>query len=387
MLNLLFHRSILAVLGSVLQRATPIILGAIVLRIAGDQALFVHNTWFIAASLCAAFTAGGVSPHILRKFSSFKGIRDRSTLPSLAFLILFAAFTLGYTILRGNFPSLLFLLAAFAFSRMMVSIAILQARAKLLRVVILQMIFLAVTLIISVCLLLLQSSASWIFYVAYGAAATPAVLSTLKIMPILPRMISNIDRDNLKEIINYSLYGIFGVAIGFIVLLYLQEHMQTVDYNHLVFTYQLYSLIIFIPGILSVVTVPFLSKSGLVNEKRKNFILPLVYFAYALPISIIGSLGIDVLANLYGFEDFISTSSLHFILYSAVPTSIVAGLNQMNIVAQRSQIPLFSVAMGNITLVFLMIVYVSSESYGYALFASVCINATCSFLLTLYKKV
>lgn len=386
MLNLLLHRSILAVLGSILQRATPIILGAIVLRLADEELLFDHNRWFIAASLCAALTAGGLSPHLLRKFSSFKGLRERNALPSLAFVFLFSIFIIGYSILKDELPSVLFLLAAFAFGRMMISVAVMQARAQLVRVVLFQLGFLLLTIMISVSLFYTFPSASWIFYAAYGVAAVPAALSTLKLVPIIPRTVSKLDKKDLIEIINFSLYGIFGVAVGFIILLYLQEHMKPTEYNQLVFTYQLYSLIIFIPGILSVVTVPILSRSGLVNAQQKNFLLPLVYCLYAIPITIFTSFDLDTIASFYGFQDFTIQQSLHFIIYAAIPTSLVAGLNQMNIVSQRSYIPLIAIVMGNLTLVLLMAFYTSPEHYGYALFASVSVNAAFSFLITVFKQ-
>lgn len=385
-LNLLFNRSILAILGSILQRATPIILGAIVLRLVGEKSLFEHNTWFIAASICAALTAGGLSPHLLRKFSSFKGLRERDALPSLAFACLFGVFIIGYSILKGELPSLLFLMAAFAFGRMMISVAIMQARAQLLRVALFQLSFLILTILISVSLLLAVPSASWVFYVAYGVAALPAGLATVKVIPVLPGIISKLNKKDLVEIINFSLYGTFGVAVGFMVLLYLQEYMRPNDYNQLVFTYQLYSFIIFIPGILSVVTVPLLSRSGLVNTHQKNFLLPLIYCLYALPITLVASMNLDTIASLYGFQNFISKPSLYFIIYAAIPTSIVAGLNQMNIVSQRSYIPLIAIVLGNLTLVLLMAFYISAENYGYAMFAGVCVNAGCSLLITLLKQ-
>lgn len=380
---------VLASMGSAIQRATPILLGALVIRIAGDEALHAHNIVYVAITLCGVVTSSGLAPHILRKRSIQGASNGVFAAESLGYIVLFLAFVTGYVLFAWQGAAIQLLplaVAMFFYGRMLISLAVVQAQKRYPETLAFQIAFISITSLTAVTLLYLGVENSRVFMVAYLAGSIPIALYLLRSFPIVafPRS-GGLTRPDLREIGNYTLFGILGTGLTFLILDYIKPHVTIDRFNELIFSYQLYAFLIFIPSMLTVVVVPRSSAAGM-NKSARIYHLPLFYGLAAAALVAPLVLLLSSLSRLYGVGIESGWSSLAAILLAAIPSSMIAGLNQINIVREQSHIPLLAAAAGAVVIVTLLVALVPAADFGYALLAGATTNFLVSAALTLLSR-
>ena len=257
----LFSDAFFSILASIALKALPFVSGSLLLRFLGDAGLAAQNSYYVLLTLFTTIATGGLGPFLLYHFSKENTSGDHREIDSLwtASILIYhfsfaAALAIVYTTTpTGNLWSIL-LSAYFATSLFFVLIR--ENGLKNYRRVF------GVSSVWSIAILALLAGFSWAGFAAinsvtasYGIAsfmATTWLLATQSRAQVSWR--PHMSKSSFWSLAGYTATQILTVGSIFYALAYVRGNHDHSSFNNIIFCYQLYTLIVFLPGLLANVT-------------------------------------------------------------------------------------------------------------------------------------
>jgi hypothetical protein len=378
--------SALVLAGAFLQRLTPIILGAILVRFNGHEALAVQNSAYVAFAVSSAFTSSGLVPFVVGNGGAPENDQSPWSFAIALFHILFVLYCVFASLFDFSLAAgspLLPLIASYIFNVFQLHLAHLHSRKQYWKALVLNVSY-AIGAIALVCAALYGGlSNEHSVYGGYVLACSGGVLLALVFLgPAAKITIWQLhwEKSWLWQTFFYCALSVLTVGATFLAFTFFQKGIGLKQFNQLIFSYQLFSFIIFIPGLLTPVVVPFLrdlSRSG--GSMPKPLAMVAAYGAFGIVGAATAALALQSAAGIYGIGELTGLFDHYCILLAAIPSSMIASLNQLNIFEKRPQIP-FAGAMASSLALFVCLKFIFPlEEFGRALL----IAASFSFLVSL----
>ena len=395
----LFSDAFFSILASIALKALPFVSGSLLLRFLGDAGLAAQNSYYVLLTLFTTIATGGLGPFLLYHFSKENTSGDHREIDSLwtASILIYhfsfaAALAIVYTTTpTGNLWSIL-LSAYFATSLFFVLIR--ENGLKNYRRVF------GVSSVWSIAILALLAGFSWAGFAAinsvtasYGIAsfmATTWLLATQSRAQVSWR--PHMSKSSFWSLAGYTATQILTVGSIFYALAYVRGNHDHSSFNNIIFCYQLYTLIVFLPGLLANVTIPHAATSKLGTSKHGSAnrtwftYLPVLYAGFGTLSFAAIAIFLPLLVRLYGLTSFDYSWDNYLILATAIPSSIIAGANQLSIARNDAIQPaLIAVVVTCIFFASFAMTQISLH-FGLTLFCAMSVAAALNALIHMRKQ-
>jgi O-antigen/teichoic acid export membrane protein len=386
----LIRDSALSLIASFASRSVPFICGALLLRTGGQDLLAIQNQFYLYLTIATSLSLSGSTPVLLHYSSKYKFANDDANLiriwssviirvhllliPAISLIVYFASAASSDTTILG-----FALYFTVVFMLIIARLNSLRAYLSVLRVTLLWSLG-----VISLSVLLSLTIQSPLFAITSSYIICSVVCSLLCVIsqPRELRTVNNFGWSTAenRSFFYYSVIQVLTVGSIFSSLEFCRTKLEIENFNLLIFYFQLYSLVIFIPGLFANVIVPRLVNKGSNSASTTlQLLLSYMIFGVILVLGLLQCLGF--VTRIYGLN-FSPLAYSHFaIIAAAIPSCAIAALNQIS-TANNALLPAtVSSLVLALTFITAALIGVLAENFGYILLAALSFAASTQFLL------
>jgi hypothetical protein len=348
--------SVLSLAGSFVLKALPILSGVLLARVVGKTALEMQNTLYVYLSLATTFIVGGMSPFItfalnsaIQKAPGPAEETDRIWWSSIKlFNIMFLLASPLILVVRGEASTVdLALLVAIYFTTLQALYFLRESCFRNYRQVFWASLAWssAIPVIYLALIFMLRVPTQLAIYSGYVLASIGvAIWFSLQSTTTSPRGRKGFfSKGELTSIASYELTQLLTVGIIFASLAFVHRQTSQTDFNTLVFAYQVYSFIIYAPGLMTNVIVNQLNaQTSSVSRKQFQSGFQIIYVSFGFVVTVLIALCFAHLMQAVFQQNSEIKMDHYFILFSAVPSTLIAGFNQINIFKNRPSFQMIS---------------------------------------------
>lgn len=382
--------SALVLIGAFVQRLMPIILGALLVRLGGHEALAVQNGAYVTFAVSAAFTSSGLIPFIVRHGATEEEGQSPWTFSVAIFHLLFTGYVIfawASDILSNSGLFLLPLLGAYTYNVFQIHLSHLHSMKAYREALVVNLVYAGGTIALVCAGLYFGLRSDNAVYGGYIAASCISLVAAMNYLGPAAKLATKRlfwVRAWLWQMFFYSALSALTVGATYLAFSYLHRSIEARSFNQLIFTYQLFSFVIFIPGLMTPVVVPYLrdlTKAG--GKMPKPIWMMLAYGTFGAAGAILVAGLLHTAARVYGLGELRGMFDLYCILFAAIPGSMTASLNQLNIFEDRPHVP-FAGAIVSALVLFMCLAYVFPlEQFGRVLLLSASANFIVSLVFRL----
>jgi hypothetical protein len=348
--------SVFSLAGSFVLKALPILSGMLLARMVGKTALEMQNALYVYLSLATTFIVGGMSPFItfalnstFQKPSDSAEEVDRiwwSSIKLFNFMFLLAVSLI--LVIRGPVSSIdLVLLAAIYFTILQALFFLRESCFRNYRQVFWASLAWssAVPIIYLALIFFLRFPTQLAIYSGYVLASVGVVIwFSLQSTTTSPGTRTGFfSKSELTTIASYELTQLLTVGVIFASLAFVHQRTSQIDFNTLIFAYQVYSFIIYAPGLMTNVIVNHLNaQTSSASRKQFQSWFQLTYLSFGFVVTVLIALCFAHLMQAVFHQNSEIKMDYYFILFSAVPSTLIAGFNQINIFKNRPSFQMIS---------------------------------------------
>jgi hypothetical protein len=348
--------SVFSLAGSFVLKALPILSGVLLARVVGKSALEMQNALYVYLSLATTFIVGGMSPFItfalnstIQKASGPSEESDRIWRSALKlFNIMFLLAAPFILVVRETASSMdLVLLVAIYFTTFQALFFLRESCFRNYRLVFWASLAWssAIPVIYLALIFLVHVPAQLAVYSGYVLASIGVVIwfSLHSTTTGTGSRKGFFSKTELTSIASYALTQLLTVGVIFASLAFIHHRASQMDFNTLIFAYQVYSFIIYAPGLMTNVIVNQLNaQTSSASRKQFQSWFQLTYLSFGFVVTVLIALCFARLMQAVFHQNSEIKADYYFILFSAVPSTLIAGFNQLNIFKNRPSFQMIS---------------------------------------------